>query len=89
MPCSPNAIASVTGKWLATGSASEPSGSAFGQGGTRVRINREPVPILCSSIPEHILDWWSETDGSTEPLNSIMEEVSPRILALNDLGSRG
>jgi hypothetical protein len=49
--CSPDAICSIFGKWLASQdwTTSEPSGYALRLGGTQVRINGEPVPILSSS----------------------------------------
>jgi hypothetical protein len=49
--CSPNAVASVIGKWLAPqdGTTSEPSGRALRLSGTQVRINGEAVPVLSSS----------------------------------------
>jgi uncharacterized protein (TIGR03437 family) len=101
--CSPNAIASVTGKWLSTmdGAASEPSGRALRLGGTQVRINGEAAPILSSSptrvsflcpnlSPGTPFSLVIDTDaGSTEPLSSTVQEVSPRILPVEDSGQQG
>ena len=51
LTCSPNAIATVTGKWLSAADSglSAPSGASMELGGTQVKINGQAVPVLFSS----------------------------------------
>ena len=98
LACSPNAVASLSGKWLAAslGSVSEPSGSAAELGGTKVRINQQLVPVLFSStrkvqflcpasLPGTPLSVVVETPGgTTSNLAGSMREATPRILSLRD-----
>jgi uncharacterized protein (TIGR03437 family) len=94
--CSPNSIAVLAGKWLLTGEpVAHPSGDALELGGTAVMVNGQLVPVLFASPTE--LDFLCpvqnagtqlavvvETpNGSTEAVNGTMQEVSPRVLALD------
>jgi uncharacterized protein (TIGR03437 family) len=90
--CSPNSVASLTGKWLAL------PGSANASGGTTVRVNRQAVRVLSSSATRvsflcPVLDPGTEMSitvetpsGSTRPLRTKMREVSPAIFSLDGSG---
>jgi uncharacterized protein (TIGR03437 family) len=98
--CSPNAIGTLTGKWLAPpeSEVSEPSGGAMDLGGVRVRINGQAVPVLYSSAAEvdflcPALDAGTQLSvavetlrGFTEPLAATMNEATPTILSLDHSG---
>jgi uncharacterized protein (TIGR03437 family) len=100
--CSPNAISTVGGRWLApTGNMlSEPSGTALELEGVAVKINGEAVPVLFSSAaetrflcpaqePGMQLSLVVETpSGRTEPLIGIVQGVSPKILSLDGSGQQ-
>ncbi|MGO9259554.1 MAG: Ig-like domain-containing protein, partial [Bryobacteraceae bacterium] len=101
LACSPNAIAIVSGEWLAAG-ASEPSGSTVELGGAKLKVNEQYVPVLLSSatqvqfvcpalLPGTPLSVVVETAlGATKPLIGNMREATPRILALGDTqGTQG
>jgi uncharacterized protein (TIGR03437 family) len=89
--CSPGAIGSVTGSWLAaTGaSVSDPSGTAIELDGTKLLVNGQYVPLIsasatqvqfiCPSLPAQTsLELSVETDaGKSGPLNAIMQIASP------------
>jgi hypothetical protein len=97
LACSANAVAPLTGKWLAApGSAlSDPSGNALELGGAKVKVNGQYVPVLFSSATRvHFLcpaldagttlSVTVETDsGVTEPVTATMLEASPAILSLS------
>jgi len=97
--CSPNAIGSLAGRWLAPENSvlSDPSGSTVDLGGVRVQVNGQAVPVLyrsatrvnflCPALAAGApLSIAVETpEGITAPLSSTMNEVSPVIRPL--LGS--
>jgi uncharacterized protein (TIGR03437 family) len=97
LACSPNAIADLTGRWLAEAGAilSDPTAGSMDLGGTRVKVNGRYVPVLAASAtdvkflcpvlePGTPLSVVVETGaGATEPLSSTMREASPRILPLD------
>jgi uncharacterized protein (TIGR03437 family) len=97
LTCSPNAIATVTGKWLSAADSglSDPSGVSLELGGTQVKINGQAVPVLfrsatqvnflCPTLnPDTPLSLVVETDtGRTEPIAGRMQENTPRILSLD------
>ena len=97
LTCSPNAIATVTGKWLSAADSglSAPSGASMELGGTQVKINGQAVPVLFSSAtqvnflcpvlnPDTQLSLVVETNaGRTEPLAGRMQENTPRIFSLD------
>ena len=96
LACSSNAVARLTGKWLAApGSAlSDPTGNALELGGAKVKVNGQYVPLLFSSATRvHFLcpaldagtklSVTVETDsGVTEPVTAVMLEASPTIQSL-------
>ncbi len=97
LACSPNAIAALTGRWLAESDSilSDPTAGSMDLGGTRVKVNGRYVPVLAASAMDvkflcPVLEAGTplavvvETAaGATEPLNSTMREASPRILPLD------
>ncbi len=100
LDCSPNAIASVTGKWLAAAGTelSEPSGDVLELAQVAVKINGEAAPVLFSSAtetrflcpadePGAQLSVVVETPrGRTDPLIGTMRAVSPTVLSLDGTG---
>jgi uncharacterized protein (TIGR03437 family) len=102
LDCSPNAIASVKGEWLAPAGAalSDPSGGALELGGVAVKINGEAVPVLFSSAtevrflcpaqePGAQLSTVVETpSGRTDALTGSMNAVSPKILSVDGSGQQ-
>ena len=104
LACSPNAIAILSGKWLAASPspASEPAGRASEHAGTKVKVNEQYAPVLLSSAtqvqflcpalsPGTPLSVVVETaSGATKPLIGDMREATPRILAMRDTeGTQG
>ena len=98
--CSPGALATLRGKWLAApdSSLSDPSGSSMDLGGTKVKVNDSYVPILFSS-PQQVnflcptvepgtqLSLAVETDtAATDPITITMQNASPKILSLDGSG---
>ena len=100
LACSPNAIATLTGTWLAPPESVlwKPSGGAMDLGGVRVRINGQSVPVLYSSATRvdflcpnldagTQLSVVVETPGGiTKPLTATMNEASPTILSMGGSG---
>ncbi|HUI58053.1 MAG TPA: putative Ig domain-containing protein [Bryobacteraceae bacterium] len=98
--CSPNAIASLTGRWLAAPGQelADPSGSAFDLGGTKVTVNGQHVPVLfasatrvsflCPALDPGIgLSIAVETgSAATGAVTGTMSSVSPAILSLDGSG---
>ena len=98
--CSPGAVASLKGSWLAEpGSAlSDPSGNAMDLAGTKVKVNGQYVPVLSASPtqvhflcpvldPETRLEVAVETaSGVTQPLTMVMQSASPWIFSLDGAG---
>lgn len=97
--CSPNSIGVLNGMWLVNGEPiADPSGDSFELGGTEVRVNDQAAPMLFASPTEvHFvcpllstgtnLSIVVETPaGTTGPLYSTMQAVSPRMLSLEAAG---
>jgi uncharacterized protein (TIGR03437 family) len=98
--CSPGAIASVKGSWLAESgrTLSDPSGKALDLGGTKVKINAQYVPVLLASStkvqflcpaadPGTAMGVAVETAaGVSEPLSMAMQSASPWIFSLDTTG---
>jgi uncharacterized protein (TIGR03437 family) len=98
--CSPGALASIEGKWLAAGSpVSEPSGSSVQLAGTTVRVNEEAVPIVYAS-PSRVDFLCPNSDagstlsvvvdalqGSTLPVKTVVGNLSPGIFSADGTGS--
>lgn len=99
--CSPGSVASLGGEWLAATNSevSQPDGTSFELGGTRVNVNGQEVPVLYSSAsrvdflcpqldPGTQLSVTVETDlGTSAPWASVMNRLAPRILAVSDADS--
>ena len=93
--CSPGAIATLKGTWLADESTlSDPSGSSMGLGGTKVKVNGESAPLLFAS-PTRVSFLCPKLDAgaqlsisvetataSSKPLSTIMQAASPEIFIL-------
>jgi uncharacterized protein (TIGR03437 family) len=89
--CSPGAVGSMTGSWLAQpGSAlADPSGGSMDLDGTNVRVNGQYVPVLLASStqvqflcplldPGTNLEMVVETgSGVTNALSAVMQTASP------------
>ena len=98
--CSPNAIASVHGKWLTAADTllSEPSGGALESRGIAVLINGQAAPVLFSSATKvgflcPALDPGAQLSlvvktpkGPTEALTGTMLAASPAIFSLDGSG---
>jgi uncharacterized protein (TIGR03437 family) len=98
LTCSPGAIGTLNGKWLAEGIHSEPSGQTAELGGARVKVNGESSPLifasptrvsfLCPALdPGAQLSVAVETAvGASEPVNAAMRMASPEIFSMNGSG---
>jgi len=98
--CSPGAIASLAGKWLAESGTtlSDSSGKALDLGGTKVRINGQSIPVLFASptrvsflcpalAPGTQLSIAVENASAlSEALSATMQTASPAILSLDGSG---
>jgi uncharacterized protein (TIGR03437 family) len=98
--CSPGAVASLTGSWLAEpgSTLSDPSGNAMELGGTKVTVNGQYVPMLsvsptavafvCPSLSQQTqLAVAVETaSGVSRPLTLVMQSASPWIFGPGVLG---
>ncbi len=96
--CTPGAIGTLHGKWLATSGSqlSDPSGGSFDLGGTSVAVNGQAVAVLYSSADR--VDFLCPTTGtesqlsvaitsrfgSTQPVTMGMDEAAPTILSVDD-----
>jgi uncharacterized protein (TIGR03437 family) len=98
--CSPGAIASLEGKWLAEGTAtSDPTGHSTTLSGTVVRVNGIEVPILSASISRVDFLCPAATPGSTleialqtssnfaQPIRTVSRETTPGIFSLDESGT--
>jgi uncharacterized protein (TIGR03437 family) len=97
LACSPNAIATLKGRWLAPPESelSKPSGSAMDLGGVRVKINGQAVSVLYSSATQvdflcPALDAGTQLSvvvetagGLMDPLAATMSEASPTIFSVD------
>jgi len=97
--CSPGAIASLEGRWLAEGpAASDPTGHSTELSGTVVRINGMAVPILSVStsrvdflcpvaMPGSTLEIALQTStGIARPIQTVSRETTPGIFSLDGSG---
>jgi uncharacterized protein (TIGR03437 family) len=98
--CSPGAVASLAGSWLAEpgSNISDPSGNAIELGGTKVKVNGQYVPVVSSSstkvdfvcpslLPETQLGATVENAfGVSRPLSMVMQSSSPWIFSLSASG---
>ena len=96
--CSPGAIGTLHGKWLAAPDSqlSDPSGGSFALGGTSVGVNGQAVPVLYSSpdrvdflcpVMEAGIQLSVEVTsalGASLPRTMEMVEAAPRILSMDD-----
>jgi uncharacterized protein (TIGR03437 family) len=98
--CSPGAVATLTGSWLAEPgpAVTDPSGNAMELGGTKVKVNGEYVPVLsasstevdfvCPSLsPETQLAVAVETASEVSgPVSMAMQSASPWIFGSGATG---
>jgi uncharacterized protein (TIGR03437 family) len=98
--CSPGAIATMTGKWLAAPGSqlSDPTGASFNLGGTSVAVDGHAVPVLYSSAdrvnflcPATKAETGTQLSvevtssfGSNQPVTIGMVEAVPTILSMDD-----
>ncbi len=96
--CSPGAIGTVTGKWLAAPGfqLSDPTGASLDLGGTSVTVNGQAVPVLyssadkvnflCPSVEAGTQLSVSVTSGpgASQPVTMDMADAAPTILSLDD-----
>lgn len=96
--CSPGAIATLTGKWLAPPGSqfSDPTGASFDLGGTKVAVNGQVVPLVhCRADRVDFLCPATGTEtalsvevtsrfGSSQPVKMTATEASPAILSMDD-----
>jgi uncharacterized protein (TIGR03437 family) len=101
LSCSSNAVAGVTGKWLATADSavSDPTGNAMELGGAKVKINGQYAPVLFSSAKRvnflcPALDAGTPLSvavetaaGTTAPVSAAMQDASPTLLSVAFLDS--
>jgi uncharacterized protein (TIGR03437 family) len=96
--CSPGAIGTLHGKWLASPGSqlSDPSGASFDLGGTSVAVNGQAVPVLYSSAER--VDFLcpalgtgaqlpavvTSRFGASEPVSMGMVDAAPAILSMDD-----
>ena len=95
LACSPGAIGTLNGKWLADSSLSDPSGATLELGGTKVKVNGDYVSVLSVSPLQvqfvcpafdagtQLRTVAENQSGSTEPMVSTMLEASPQIFAVS------
>ncbi len=96
--CSPGAIATLTGKWLAAPGSqfSDPTGASFDLDGSSVTVNGKAVPVLYSSAnrvdflcpaagtgPQLSVEVTSAF-GSSQPVTVGVVEAVPTILSMDD-----
>ena len=97
-PCSPGAIGTLTGEWLAAPGSqlSDPTGASFDLGGTSVTVNGRAVPLLYSSAAR--VDFLcpavaagtqlsvavASGNGASQPVTIGTVEAAPTILSLDD-----
>jgi uncharacterized protein (TIGR03437 family) len=99
-PCSPGAVAYLTGSWLADpgSTVSDPSGSSMELGGTKVKVNGQYAPVLSASPTEVAFVCPSLSAGTqlavavetpsgiSGPLSMAMQSASPWVLGSGTLG---
>ncbi|MES1260274.1 MAG: putative Ig domain-containing protein [Acidobacteriota bacterium] len=94
--CSPGAVASLNGKWLAAAGSHffDPSGASFSLGGTSVTIDGQPAPVLYSSADR--VDFLCPDGGAgtalsvqvasgfgaSLPVKTVMQTALPTLLTL-------
>jgi uncharacterized protein (TIGR03437 family) len=98
--CSPGAIATVTGKWLAVPGSrlSDPTGASLDLGGTSVAIDGKAAPVLYSSANRVTFLCPAQQTGtearfslkvtssfgSSQPVTIGMVEAAPTVLSMED-----
>jgi uncharacterized protein (TIGR03437 family) len=100
LSCSPNSIATLSGKWLSEpGSAiSDPSGTSVELNGARVIVNGQSVPLLYNSAVRidflcPLLDAGTQLSVAVETgsaisnsIATVMHETTPGILSISGFG---
>jgi uncharacterized protein (TIGR03437 family) len=99
LACSPGAIGTLNGKWLADSTNADPSGGALELGGTGVKVNGRAVPVLfasatrvtfmCPTVEPGTPLSIAVQAGSVEsnPVNVSMQTATPQIFSLD--GNQG
>ncbi|HTP87921.1 MAG TPA: putative Ig domain-containing protein [Candidatus Acidoferrales bacterium] len=98
--CSPGGVASLTGRWLASGDlpASDPTGASMQLGGSQVSINGSSVPVLYATAAR--LDFVCPTvdpgttlsisvqaaNGNTDPVQTTVQSLAPGLYSLDGSG---
>ena len=93
LACSPGAMGTLNGRWLADSTLSNPAGATLEMGGTKVQVNGDYVPVLsvsplqvkfvCPALAAGVQLRAVVENGSraTEPLVATMQEASPEIFS--------
>jgi len=98
--CSPGSIASLTGRWLASGNlpVSDPTGASMQLGGSQVSVNGTSVPVLYASTtrldflcpaldPGTALSISVQTaNGNTDPVQTTMQSLNPALYSFDGSG---
>ncbi|HXK02756.1 MAG TPA: putative Ig domain-containing protein [Verrucomicrobiae bacterium] len=98
--CSPGSVASLTGRWLASGNlpVSDPTGASMQLGGSQVSINGTSVPVvyasttrldfLCPALdPGTTLTIAVQTaNGNTDPVQATMQALTPALYSFDGSG---
>jgi uncharacterized protein (TIGR03437 family) len=97
--CAPGSLASIHGRWLAAGTASDPTGASLALSGTKVRINGETVRLVYASpaqvnfvcpaaSPGSALEVTVEGEfGDSVGFPSQMQPAAPGIFTVDGSGS--
>ena len=97
--CSPGAIATIEGRWLANGTTvTDPTGGSLELAGTKVWANGAAVPVLSASdeelnilcpeaVPGSELEFVVQTDhGTADPVRTKALSASPGLFSLDGSG---
>ncbi len=96
--CSPGALSTLTGKWLASPGSilSDLSGASFDLGGTKVFVEGQSVPVVKASadriefvcpltaIGNQVTLFAESVFGTSRPVSMGAQEVTPTLLSLDD-----
>ena len=98
--CSPGALASVEGRWLAIGndSVADPSGASEELGGVRVTVNGKPASVVYASArrldfvcpalePGNVAISVENASGAAGPVPAVMAAIAPALFTLDGSGA--
>jgi uncharacterized protein (TIGR03437 family) len=98
--CSPGALASVEGRWLATGSdpVADPSGASAELGGVRVTVNGKRASVVYASArridfvcpalePGNVAVSVENASGAAGPAPAVMAAIAPALFTLDGSGA--